>query len=245
MTPVAQETRRTIPFDYGLKFTLEGEPGLSHRRTIEVSVEAAFSVTSVGYGFVPDFAALSFGPQRAGAADPNLFAALLAPFSAATVTLENLADLADRAVATRPEMRAALGGRNLLETGIRLNPEVRDQFRFAPGALSPAAAARAFQAVAFPDSQVPFLYALFDQGSGRAFQNEPILSVAGLGASDGERPFRQYAPPIHFAPRTVIGMEVQEMALWRGTLQVALHGFKTLGEAGTPTDPRRRRRPRR
>ncbi|MEJ1929510.1 hypothetical protein WDZ92_04425 [Nostoc sp. NIES-2111] len=243
MIATANETRRTIPFDYAVSFPLAGEPGLSHRRTLEVSVEAAFSVTSIGYGFLPDLSVLSFGPEPQ-AANFNALAGPVA-FGASNVTLENLADWADQAVARRPELRAALGGKGLLDGGIRLNPELRGQFRFAPGSIGAASAASAFQAVAFPDAQVPFLYGLFDQGSGRVFQNELILSVAGLGAADGERPFRQYAPPIHFAPRTVIGLEVQEASAWRGTLQIALHGFKTLGEAGTPTDPRRRRRSRR
>ena len=77
-----------------------------------------------------------------------------------------------------------------------------------------------------------FLYALFDEGSGREFQSEPILNIAGLGAADGKRPFRYFAQPITFAPLATIRMEITELSDFRGELHVALHGYKVLGGAG-------------
>ena len=61
------------------------------------------------------------------------------------------------------------------------------------------------------------------------------LSGDRLDSADGERPFRQLAQPITFAPRSVIRMEVTEVSRVAGTLHVSLHGYKVLGGAGSPT----------
>uniref|UniRef100_UPI00248DB251 type I restriction endonuclease n=1 Tax=Dermacoccus nishinomiyaensis TaxID=1274 RepID=UPI00248DB251 len=56
------------------------------------------------------------------------------------------------------------------------------------------------------DSQAAFrrdvraMYALFDDGSGREFQSDPVLNIAGLGTANGERPFYHFARPVTFAP---------------------------------------------
>jgi len=94
---------------------------------------------------------------------------------------------------------------------------------------------RLFQVVSAPSDQIQFLYALFDDGSGREFQSEPLLNTAGLGSSDGDRPFRYFARPITFEPRSVIRMEVTEKSDFQGELHVTLHGYKVLGSPGTPT----------
>ncbi|MGH9957141.1 MAG: hypothetical protein ACREBC_08420 [Pyrinomonadaceae bacterium] len=96
-----------------------------------------------------------------------------------------------------------------------------------------------FQVIGSPPEQIQFLYALFDDGSGRELQSEPILNIAGLGISNGDRPFRYFAQPITFAPRSTIRMEVTEVSDFTGELHVSLHGYKILGGAGTPTDIRR------
>jgi len=82
---------------------------------------------------------------------------------------------------------------------------------------------------------VLFLYALSDEGTGRSFQSEPLLNLAGLGIADGDRPFRHFAQPIIFAPRTTIRMDVTPKTDYVGELYVALHGYKVLGGPGTPT----------
>jgi hypothetical protein len=92
---------------------------------------------------------------------------------------------------------------------------------------------------------VQFKYALFDEGSGREFQSEPILNIAGLGSAGGERPFRYFAQPIVFKPRSTIRMEVTEVSDFKGLLQVALHGYKVLGGSDTSTGLAQRGTPRR
>jgi hypothetical protein len=81
---------------------------------------------------------------------------------------------------------------------------------------------------------VQFKYALFDDGSGREFQSEPILNIAGLGSASGERPFRYFAQPIIFKPKSTIRMEVTEVSDFTGELHVSLHGYKVLGEPNSP-----------
>ena len=58
--PPAQ--RRTIPFDYVFRFDeLKGQPGLVQNSTVEVSIEAAFTAVSIGYGVVPKVDPITFG----------------------------------------------------------------------------------------------------------------------------------------------------------------------------------------
>jgi len=129
-----------------------------------------------------------------------------------------------------PQTAAALAG------GIRFNPDLMRFFLQTDGRrLGPAELAVLFETISVSPEPIQFLYALADEASGREFQSQPILSVAGLGSPGGERPFRQFAQPITFAPRSVIRMDVTEVSRVEGTLHVSLHGYKVLGGAGSPT----------
>ncbi len=105
-------------------------------------------------------------------------------------------------------------------------------------ALFSADAGRAFRDLAtgmlLRFGGVHFLYSIVDSGSGRELQNKAIHSVAGLGAADGERPFRPFARPVPFVPRSTIRIEIEELSdgpLFRdGILYLVLHGYKRLGE---------------
>lgn len=57
-------TRRTIPFDYSFRFDLDGEIGKSLTQTLTVSIEAAFTAVSIGYGVLPAIDATEFGLER-------------------------------------------------------------------------------------------------------------------------------------------------------------------------------------
>jgi hypothetical protein len=138
----------------------------------------------------------------------------------------------------------------VLRNGFRLNPELADMVLLGlhegdAASLSVDALSELFEVAVPPPENIQFKYALFDQGSGRAFQSDPILNTAGLGIADGSRPFRTFAQPITFAPRTTIRMDVIEVSRIVGTLHVVLHGYKVLGTGGTPTDLRRQARRRR
>lgn len=124
-----------------------------------------------------------------------------------------------------------------LRDGIKFNPDLVQRLLLSldGAALDDTSLLEAFQAVAAPPDRILFKYALIDEGSGREFQSEPILSIAGLGSSDGVRPFRYFARPIEFAPRTTIRMQITEVSDFQGELHVSLQGYKTLGGLGSPT----------
>jgi hypothetical protein len=81
---------------------------------------------------------------------------------------------------------------------------------------------------------IQFLYSIVDSGTGRELQNKAVHNIAGLGAADGNRPFRPFARPVPFVPRATIRIEIQEVSegpLFKGgTLFLVLHGYKRLGE---------------
>lgn len=80
---------------------------------------------------------------------------------------------------------------------------------------------------------VEFRYSIVDSGSGRELQNQPIHNIAGLGESNGDRPFRPFARPMLFMPRSTIRFEIEELSegpLYEGAeLYMVLHGYKLLG----------------
>jgi hypothetical protein len=135
-----------------------------------------------------------------------------------------------------------------LRTGLRLNPAFADLVLGGGGTaqLQGDALREMFQLVSPPPEQVQFLYALFDEGTGREFQSEPLLNTAGLGTPSGDRPFRYFARPIVFAPRATIRMQVTELSEFAGDLHVSLHGYKAIGGGQAPAaGPRRMGRRRR
>ena len=81
---------------------------------------------------------------------------------------------------------------------------------------------------------IHFLYTIVDSGSGRELQNKSVHNIAGFGAADGDRPFRPFARPVPFVPRSTIRIEIEELSAGPffkdGTLYIVLHGYKRLGE---------------
>jgi hypothetical protein len=82
---------------------------------------------------------------------------------------------------------------------------------------------------------VSFLYS-FDVGStGREYQSKPIHNIAGLGSANGDRPFRPFAKPMVFEPRSSIRLQIEELSVGTaGTLFVVLQGYKILGTGRIP-----------
>jgi hypothetical protein len=81
---------------------------------------------------------------------------------------------------------------------------------------------------------IHFLYTIVDSATGRELQNKSVHNIAGLGAADGDRPFRPFARPVPFVPRSTIRIEIEELSAGPffkdGTLFIVLHGYKRLGE---------------
>lgn len=92
---------------------------------------------------------------------------------------------------------------------------------------------RIFERLNRPED-VSFRYSIFDSGTGRELQNQPINNIAGLGIANGERPFKKLARPMLFLPRSTIRVTVEEF-FGRGNLFMVFQGYKRLGGAvGTP-----------
>jgi hypothetical protein len=241
--PPAQ--RRVVPFDYAFRFQLTGEPEHVQNQTVTVSIEAAFNAVSIGYGVVSTVEPIAFpAPPPAPPSDgiqsvvvqPNFFQIPIGIiFAEASKAFGEPFNPATGRIGPRTA--------EALSIGFRLNPEFAESILLGDSSrlLNTRPDAPIFQVVAPPPDQITFKYALFDQATGREFQSEPILNTAGLGSSDGGRPFRYFAQPIEFAPRSVIRMEITELSTFRGELHVSLQGYKVLGAPSSPTARNRRR----
>jgi hypothetical protein len=240
------EARRTIPFDYAFRYQLTGKPSTVLNSTVTVSIEATFVAVAIGYGVVPKISPAVFGAVPPG--QPGVI--LAATFKTARAI--NLGAIVGSIQLALPETERRLRDDTIvgavLKRGLRLNPQFADIALIAlerDRPLEPSILAKMFQVVGPPSDRIQFLYALFDEGSGREFQGEPILNTAGLGISNGDRPFRYFPRPIVFKPRSTIRLQITEISDFQGELHISLQGYKVLGGAGTPTaiarrGPRRR-----
>jgi len=233
--------RRTIPFDYAFRYELTGKPGNAINKTVTVSIEGDFVAVSIGYGVVPKVTPITFGP--ADLKISNLDDGTRQP-TLREISLQDIIDSLDpKLIETSRTLTRESGSEAVLKNGFKLNLDVAE-FALLQGGqvlLDSSILKNLFQVVAAPPENIQFLYAIFDEGSGREFQSEPILNIAGLGISNGDRPFRYFAKPIVFAPQSTIRMEVREVSDFQGELHVALHGYKVLGSVGTPTGTIQRR----
>ncbi len=238
---IGEASRRTIPFDYSFQFDLQGQ-GKVLRKSVDVSVEGTFIAVSIGYGVIPQIESMEFGPE-AGEIVSNV--------ALRDIPLSAVMDAADRLLTNHPGLaRGRTAGDAVLLQGIRLNPTMA-HVGLLQGPLPDRVVSRLFRLAGSGTSEIQFLYALTDEGTGRSFQSEPILNTAGLGISNGDRPFRHFYPPITFTPRSKISLEITEVSNFVGTLYVSLQGYKVLGAADSPTGrvisgrhtptPRRRR----
>ena len=129
-----------------------------------------------------------------------------------------------------------------LQDGIRIRPNFL-RIAFNNGSLAdactmPTLVNRIFERLNRPED-VSFRYSIFDTGTGRELQNQPINNIAGLGIANGDRPFKRLARPMLFLPRSTIRVTVEEQ-FGRGTLFIVFQGYKLLGG---PATSRRRTKP--
>src|SRR2546423_2657421 len=243
--------RRTIPFDYAFRFQLSGEKNSVHVQTLTVSIEAPFTAQSVGYGVIPHRPPIRFGPTPQEIVPPVGGLSIPTPRPRGPVELGYVSVPAIRRALERALRVSTPGGTSRQPRGLQRGLDVKEVFtrgfRIAPDRLQQFLLAddstpldRDFLETLFEEvmpvpEEIQFLYALFDEGTGRAFQSDPILNIASLGIADGDRPFRYFAVPITFEARSTIRMEITEVSEYPGDLHVSLHGYRTLGGAGTPT----------
>lgn len=199
-------SRRLVPFDYVGTLALTGTPDNVVETEININVEGGFVATSIGYSLRVDDTDVKLILNRD---DPDLFDAT------GNVRLENV----KLSYFTSEDVKG----------GFRIRESLR-RIAFNNGRLTalPESTAQAlFEPLNLPDA-VSFLYSIEDTGTGRAWQNEPVHNIAGLGIADGDRPFRNLAWPMHFLPRSTIRLRVEER-FGRGRLYVVFQGYKKLG----------------
>src|SRR5262245_5121470 len=123
-----------------------------------------------------------------------------------------------------------------LTRGFRLNPAA-DSLLAANLAIDQVDAGtlgRIFETGAVAAEEVSFLYSLDVSGTGREYQSKPIHNIAGLGIANGDRPFRPFAKPVMFEPKSSVRIQVEELSGPAGTLSIVLQGYKMLGTGRIP-----------
>jgi hypothetical protein len=197
---------REIPYDYVATFRLAGVAGRRVQDVITVSTEGTFVAVAIGYSFIPARNQFELGITLAGS--PPVF--LIDPPSPFTTPPQFNGIPISLLQALQPgEFNGSPSNAELLARTM-----IVSRLRNACG--------------------IDFKYSLVDSGSGRELQNQPIHNIAGLGSADGDRPFRPFARPAYFAPRSTIRIEVEEVSegsLFRDAqLFIVLQGYKRLGE---------------
>jgi hypothetical protein len=194
---------RVIPFDYVATFPLTGLPGNQIETEVPINVEGGFVATSIGYGLAVQGLDVTVANPTG---ERNLQRLTLSQFSTGA-----------------------------LQDGIRVRPSCT-QVAFIDGALATNAPLdlidRIFERLNRPED-VSFRYSIFDSGTGRELQNQPINNIAGLGIANGERPFKKLPRPMIFLPRSTIRVTVEER-FGRGNLFMVFQGYKRLGGSTTP-----------
>jgi hypothetical protein len=152
------------------------------------------------------------------------------PFSTFTVPRPKTS-----ATVTLGEVEAELEKRGAdLARGFRLNPRFANLAGLPLNQLSATSRDSAFEVCGSAAEEVSFLYSIDVGSTGREYQNKPIHNVAGLGIANGDRPFRPFAKPMMFEPRSFVRIQVEEISGPPGRLFIVLQGYKLLGTGRIP-----------
>jgi hypothetical protein len=203
---------RLVPFDYVANIELKGRPQRLVQHDVNVNVDGGFIATALGYGMLVEEqnVLLRADIERLEASRGGLISG--DEVDLGQLPLSPFGLHLREGVRIRPNMlRVALqdGGRLT-----RLPLELVD---------------RIFEPLNRPED-VSFRYTIFDVSTGRELQNGLIHNVAGLGIANGDRPFKKFARPMIFFPRSAIRVVVQEH-FGHGRLFLVFQGYKLLGAA--------------
>lgn len=213
--------RTAVPFDHAASFELKGVPGNIVQDVINISSDSSFVAVGISYGLEEDRA-------RPAPVVPLVTSPPSNTFVPKNILLSQIPTAA------------------LIE-GFRLNPRFErlifnDEPPTARG-RNGANRERTFSDVPLANSsaetiierlkpveEISFLFSILDSATGRELQDEPIHNLAALGKSNGERPFRMFAQPLRFEPRSTVRLQIVERTEGlRGTLFIVLYGYKTGG----------------
>ena len=200
---------KVIPFDYVTRFQLQGRETNRIDDEIAINTDGGYYATSIGYGLQVDGGDVRFNAPTSGTVD------------LAAVRLNNMPVSA-------------------LTDGFRIKPGFMRLAVDNLGILNPAlpvALVHSIFETLNRAEDVSFRYSIFDSGTGRELQNEPIQNIAGLGIANGDRPFKKLARPLHLEPRSTLRVSIEER-FGRGDLFIVLQGYKLLtgsASAGRPS----------
>ena len=217
------QSSRTIPFDYVTSFELAGSPGNVIEQEVPVNGEGGFVASSIGYGLAVESLDVSVNGLPAIPTPPTV----PPPVDLATLSFNQFPTSA-------------------LQDGIRIRQNFLRIAFDSNGSLNEVprnVIDRVFERLNRPDD-VSFRYSIFDTGAGRELQNQPINNIAGLGIANGDRPFKRFARPMLFQPRSSIRVTVEEQ-FGRGTLFIVFQGYKRLSSLSVSQPSLAVRRPRR
>jgi hypothetical protein len=184
---------------------LIGQPKNRVEVEIPINVEGGFVATTLGYGLAVETSDVPIRVPQALVSGANTF-----PLSALPLSAFSPKVLSD-GIRIRP---------NFVRIAFTNNGELAD-------ALSVDLANKIFEPLNRPED-VSFRYTIFDSGRGVELQNQPIHNIAGLGIANGDRPFKRFARPMIFLPRSTIRITIEEH-FGRGTLFLVFQGYKVLG----------------
>jgi hypothetical protein len=226
-TPGAPPAAAVIPYEYAATFKLTGRPGNIVQDVINVGPDGVFVATTLSYGFEPERAAGGLAKTFAPNSGPLVFPG---------------------------DIRLSEIPVDALIEGFRANPRfdhlvfpANGDFASPPPAGSPLPVqgvpadftANLFEKM-LPPAPLSFLFNFVDSGSGREMQDNPLHNIASLGASTGERPFRQLARPVSFLPRSNLRLQVIEQSPdSTGVLFIVLSGYMVIGATGLSEDQAR------
>ena len=194
---IGDPSARVIPFDYVATFELTGRPGNLLEEEVSINVEGGFVATAIGYGLAVDAQDVELAVPATGTLD---------------LSTRSLRDFPTDALVDGIRVRP-----NFLRMAFRDNGSLADK-------LPVDLANRIFERLNRIED-VSFRYALLDTGRGRELQNQPIHNIAGLGIANGDRPFKKFARPMVFLPRSTIRITVEER-FGRGRLFLVFQGYK-------------------
>jgi hypothetical protein len=197
---------RTMPFDYVTSFELTGSPGNQIEQEVPVNGEGGFVASSIGYGLAVESLDVSVSGLPAIPAPPTVPPPV------------DLAGLSFNQFSTSALQEGIRIRSNFLRIAFDSNGNLNEVPRNVID--------RVFERLNRPDD-VSFLYSIFDTGAGRELQNQPINNIAGLGIANGDRPFKRFARPMLFQPRSTIRVTVEER-FGKGTLFIVFQGYKLL-----------------
>jgi hypothetical protein len=204
----AEPSIKEIPYDYVATFKLLGKQGNRVQDVINISTEGAFVANAIGYSFIPTLKVQNGNVLGSSGQTDSVEFATAFPQNPLLSLIEPF---------VRP-----VGSASSLPS----DPNTRDFQQLQLIKL-------VSECLLVKLCGIQFKYSIVDSGSGRELQNQPIHNIAGLGESSGDRPFRPFAKPMIFMPRSTIRIEIEEISegpiYTDAQLYIVLHGYKMLG----------------